>query len=256
MSYLIFNQEINNQKPNTIRNKSLSCPFCNEEQLSNVVETFKTQKLVENKYPTIKDADMFVLIETNTCEKNLFNYTREEYTNILSFNVQKWLEYKRNNKYQDAILFKNYGPLSGGSIKHEHMQIIAFKNNQVDENVRLENLLGVEVLREKGLCITISDQPINNYLEYNLEFTLDNVDVLAKYLMLAIKYLKSKYKLIDFSYNLFFYQIDERLFVKVISRYATSPLYIGFKLQQCYSKEQLSGFKHNLLNYIEENNGN
>ncbi len=62
MSYLIFNQSVSNKKPNTIRNKEISCPFCNRDNLSNILVEENEMIMVENKYPTIKDADMYVLI--------------------------------------------------------------------------------------------------------------------------------------------------------------------------------------------------
>ncbi len=252
MSYLVFNPKISSQKPNTIRNKAIECPFCDRKNLANIIKEEGDILLVENKYPTIEEAEMFVVIETKTCKRDVFNYTIDEYEKILSFIINEWLNLKHSGQYVDVIAHKNYGPLSGGSVKHEHMQIVGFHETTVYEQLSVRNLEGIEVLNDE-VTITISDLPINNFLEFNLEFNLNRIDKLAEYLQLVIKYLKSNYKLAEFSYNLFFYEFNNRLFVKVLSRYAMSPLYLGFDLKQCYKNRDLFEFKEDLIKYIDEN---
>lgn len=252
MSYIIFNKKISEQKPNTIRNKKVECPFCKRDKLARALAQNGECLLIENKYPAIKDTDMYVLIESATCEQNIFTYSSEQYAEILTFVITNWLKMKKQAKYQDVVLLKNCGPLSGGSIKHEHMQILAFKKQSVYQQLEIKHLLGLEVLTD-DITIRISDFPLNNYLEINLEFTLKQIQKLAIYLQITIKYLASIYKLEEFSYNLFFYEMKGRLFVKLVSRYAMSPIFLGFKLQQCYDQEQLLEFKDDLLEYIETN---
>lgn len=130
MSYLIFNQKISNKKPNTIRNKEIICPFCNRQLLAKIHSQVDDVLLVANKFPTIAKADMFVVVETKTCQEDVFNYSCDKYTKILEFAIDNWLHLKNDPDYVEAILHKNYGPLSGGSIKHEHMQIVGFKKKK------------------------------------------------------------------------------------------------------------------------------
>ncbi len=252
MEYITFNTKIQAMKPNTIRNKEIFCPFCDYEHKENIISNKDDIIRVKNMFPTLSDTDMSVIIESNECQKNAFNYSIKQYSNILNFVVSEWIQEIDSKKYKYVILFKNYGPLSGGSIEHEHMQIIGFYKNQVGQDVKLEHLLGKEIINDE-VVIYISDKPFNNFLEYNIEFNLDQFEKLALYLKLLLGYLKYNYKLPEFSYNLFFYQIEGRLFVKIVQRYATSPLNIGFNIKQNYNQENLTYIIENTQKYIKEN---
>ncbi len=252
MHYITFNTKIQAMKPNTIRNKETFCPFCDYEHEENVIQKSGDITRVKNMFPTLSNADMSVIIENNECTKNAFNYKIVEYSKILKFAVSQWLDDAQSSKYESAILFKNYGPLSGGSIKHEHMQIIGFYDKDATLDIKLEHVLG-RIIVEDEVKVYASDKPFNNFLEYNIEFNSEQFFKLAVYLKLILRYLKKNYKLQEFSYNLFFYQFGERLFVKIIQRYATSPLNIGFNIKQNYSEQNLAIIVQNTQKYIKEN---
>lgn len=109
------------QKPETIRHKEESCPFCDREHLTGVIETEGDMVFLRNKYNVIEGADQFVLIEGRECHSDMPSYTKEHMHALIRFGLRMWQQLKESGRYEAVLFFKNYGPLSGGTIRHPHM---------------------------------------------------------------------------------------------------------------------------------------
>ena len=85
---LYFLNDIGKQKPESIRNRSAACPFCDKEQLTNILATDGSIIWLKNKFPTLQDTFQTVLIETDNCEDHIATYTEERRICICNF-IQK-----------------------------------------------------------------------------------------------------------------------------------------------------------------------
>ena len=57
-----------------------------------------------------------------------------------------------------------------------------------------------------------------------------NVDVLADFLQIGVHYLMNYFRKNLSSYNIFFYHNDEKIFAKIMPRFATSPYFVGYNV--------------------------
>src|SRR5690554_5579587 len=119
-SPLQFNTQIGHQKPESIINKDTKCPFCDRENLKDILEERWPFLLIKNKYPVLQDTFQTVLIETIGCQGDLSNYPKNHLYPLISFGIEKWLEMENSGDFKSVIFFKNHGPKSGGSIFHPH----------------------------------------------------------------------------------------------------------------------------------------
>jgi len=230
---LHFNHAIARTKPNSVHRQS-ACPFCDRESLTGILDTRDTMILLKNKYPVLKDAYQTVLIETDQCDSELSEYPLPHLCNLISFGVEKWLDMEASGHYRSVIFFKNHGPLSGGSIRHPHMQIVGLDNVDYRENLRDEYFDGTEIDFTNGVSFNLSTKPMIGFTEFNVIIDdLDRLDAAARYIQITAHYLLNHFngKGCD-SYNLFFYHWKEKIMVKVVPRYPTTPLFVGYGLRQ------------------------
>lgn len=231
-SILLFDQAIAKQKPNSIHRNS-PCPFCRPEELARILEVRGSMMLVENKYPVLQDAYQTVLIETDECQSELSEYPPPHLYQLIRFGVEKWMEMENNAAFRSALFFKNHGPLSGGSIRHPHMQIIGLKTIDYRENLRDEYFEGETIHRENGVAFNVSTRPMIGMTEFNVILEdLEAIDRAARLIQIAAHYTLHHYHGGTSSYNLFFYRWSETIIAKIVPRFATSPLYVGYKLRQ------------------------
>ncbi len=234
-----FNNKENKKKPITINNKNVKCPFCNLEIGENVYDISGPYKWIKNKYNSLKDADMTLIIETENCGSDLGDYSDEYASALLKFALEKYELMKAKNKYQSVTLFKNYGYLSGGSLEHPHLQIVGLKKHNAMDEINPDNLDGYLVF-DQEIKMTLSKEPVTNFVEYNFHFEMDQIDYLAKYLQKFVKSQRIQNPFPNYSYNLFLYEIDGNKTLKFTPRYPVSPYYIGYKLQQVLSSEEMN----------------
>lgn len=235
--YINYNYKKAVKKPNTIE-KNDFCPFCKVDKLTNIIYQQEGRILLENKFKTIKDAEQFVIIETNLCNKNMLNYTKKEMFLVINFAISNWIKLSSSGKYKSVILFKNHGKLSGGSIKHSHMQIIGFNNLNYIENINKEYFYGSTIFKNSNLIINISNTPKITSTEFNI-IIIDKINNynheliisdLAKSIQLLIKYICEDFYIKCESFNIFFYEFKNKIICKIIPRFITSPIYIGYNL--------------------------
>ena len=147
------------QKPETIRHKEESCPFCDREHLTGVIETEGDMVFLRNKYNVIEGADQFVLIEGRVCHSDMPSYTKEHMHALIRFGLRMWQRLKESGRYEAVLFFKNYGPLSGGTIRHPHMQLIGLPRVKKELLCRPEEFEGPVIHERDGVTLNVSDVP-------------------------------------------------------------------------------------------------
>ncbi|GIN85327.1 DUF4931 domain-containing protein [Heyndrickxia sporothermodurans] len=232
-THLQFLQTIGSKKPKTINNQVASCPFCQVDQLENILVEKGSIILLKNKFPTLKDTFQTVLIETDDCQSEFSLYPKEHLYRLMDFAVSQWLQMSKSGEYQSVLLFKNHGPLSGGTIRHPHMQIVGLKYVDYRENIKENDFVGVEIASKRSVEFNISSEPRMGFYEYNVNLTnLEDLSIMADYIQMAAHYILNHNRFKCESYNLFFYQLHNRISCKIIPRYATTPLFIGYSIPQ------------------------
>lgn len=249
MNTIYFNRKINMNKPSTIKQPNISCPFCDRSQLKEIVCERDDMLLVKNKFGTLKDANMLVLIETNVCDSNIHLYTIDKLTKLLEFAITKWKQYEDSDKYTSVGLFKNKGLHSSGTIKHPHMQIIGFKDQDCYEHISVANLQGYEINID-GLEFNLSTLPKTSFLEYNIKFD-DDFEKLARTVNLITNYIEEVYIGDASSYNFFFYNLEGSRYLKIVPRYPTSAINIGYGIVQIYDQHELANYAKSILAFYK-----
>jgi len=230
---LHFNQAIARTKPNSVHRQS-ACPFCDRDSLTDILATKGTMILLKNKYPVLKDAFQTVLIETDQCDSELSEYPLPHLFDLIQFGVEKWLEMEESGNYRSVIFFKNHGPLSGGSIRHPHMQIVGLENVDYRDNLHDEYFMGTEIHSVDGVSFNLSTKPMIGFTEFNVVISdLKKLDQAARYIQMTAHYILNHFNNKGCnSYNLFFYHWKEKVMVKIVPRYPTTPLFVGYGLRQ------------------------
>ncbi|MDR7072971.1 DUF4931 domain-containing protein [Fictibacillus barbaricus] len=230
---LTFFTDVGAQKPNSIRNKETPCPFCRIDLLEEVLDQDGSIILVKNKYTVLDNAFQTVLIETDECEGELSTYPKEHLYKVIHFGLQHWNQMMNSGKYRSVMFFKNHGPLSGGTIRHPHMQIIGLDDVDCLHNFSESQFEGIPILEEAGVKFTVSTEPRVGFYELNVVWEKDaELSLYAECIQNAAHFILHHFSKNSTSYNLFFYKKHETTYCKIMPRYITSPLYMGFGVQQ------------------------
>ncbi|AQX55437.1 DUF4931 domain-containing protein [Priestia flexa] len=249
-SHLFFNSAIGSQKPETIVNRQNPCPFCDVDSLTGIIEKEDSIIWLENKYPVLQNAYQTVIIETDQCQSELSEYPKEHLYKLFSFVTTRWLQMIESKKYESVLFFKNHGPMSGGSLRHPHMQIIGLKTFDTSSNITDAHFEGISIQQNKDVEFNLSTKPRMGFFEFNI--VTSNIEEhnkeVADYIQAATHYLLNHFHRSCTSYNLFFYQLDDgRSACKVIPRFATSPLFVGYGIPQVSNKiEEIAKQVHSL----------
>ncbi|MBP2626951.1 MAG: hypothetical protein H6Q68_1662 [Firmicutes bacterium] len=236
-NYLIFDADIGKNKPENIVNADATCPFCSREQLTDIIASDGPILLVKNKYPVLMDTFQTVLIETYECNAELSTYSKEHLYKVIGFGVKKWQEMVQSGEFTSVIFYKNYGPYSGGTIRHPHMQIVGLKDIDYTEYISDESFQGFVIHQQNGAELNLAKAPKNGFFEFNVGLdNLKSLNQMADYIQIVIHYLLHHFHRNCKSYNLFFYQVAGRIWAKVMPRFVTSPLFIGYSLPQVSSR--------------------
>ncbi len=237
---LIFNTAINAVKYAQAPKNSQVCPFCDTEHLTDIFRIDGHKIWLKNKFPTIEHSLMTVIIESDEHLGDISTYHLEENREIFRFAFDCWDELISSGNYRSVLMFKNFGPHSGGTLRHPHLQIVGLEEADGYEQIAAENFTGVEI-HQNGVEITLSTRPIMGFVEFNVIISdLDNVEQLADHVHTITNYLVNDYMngRCD-SYNLFFHHFDNRYICKIVPRFITSPYYIGYKIPQVNKREKL-----------------
>ena len=231
--YLKFISEISKNKPNSWNNKKTICPFCHRETLVDIIDSDGPLLLLKNKYQTLEDALLLVIIETYDCDKDMSMYSKEEMLSLIKFSINHWMKLESNDDYKSVLFFKNFGPHSGGSISHSHMQLSALKNVNYRDQLDDKYFEGDIIHKTNNCTVNISKEPINCFTEFNVIIeSLDHLDEFADNIQKIVKYILNDYYAPCDSYNLFFYDWKGKIICKIAPRFVTSPFLLGFSLKQ------------------------
>ena len=235
MNIIDFDTHIGRQKPNSLLRRE-SCPFCDREHLTDIIAEENGMILLKNKYNVIVGADQFVLIEGRECETDMPDYSSEKMRQLISFGFRHWQKLLHSGRYEEVLFFKNFGPLSGGTIRHPHMQLVGFPKLDKTCLYRPEYFEGPLIAERNGVTLRLSSQPRVGFWEINLQMETperpESLVTLADFIQLSVDYFMNHFTRRGQSYNIFFYhEGDRKIMVKILPRYATSPLYIGYGIR-------------------------
>lgn len=226
-----FNTDIGKTKPENIVHTENACPFCDVEHLTNIFDTDGDIIFLKNKYPVIEGADLFVLIEGSSCDDDMPSYSREHMRRVIEMGLKHWRELLNCGKYEEVLFFKNFGPMSGGTIKHPHMQIVAFPKLKSELLFDERELRGLVIFEKNGVELNVSNFPRVGFGELNIVFERGgSVETLADFLQIGVHYLMNYFRKNLSSYNIFFYHSGEKIFAKMMPRFATSPYFVGYNV--------------------------
>ena len=231
--HLVFDTQIGGTKPVTVIDTGHKCPFCCRDELEGIIAEDGPIFLIVNKYPVLQDTFQTVLVETDDCNSELSLYPKDHLHRVIRFGTEKWLSMIAGGEFASVLFFKNHGPNSGGTIRHPHMQIVGLRHLDYTADIPPACLKGVVISRDGGVELTIADQPLVGFIELNLRLaSLVHLDRLADYLQICAHYLLNHFNRHCNSYNIFFYHIDGQITAKVMPRFVTSPIFIGYGIPQ------------------------
>ncbi|WP_093794171.1 DUF4931 domain-containing protein [Sporomusa acidovorans] len=231
--HLVFDTKIGGTKPVTVVDTGHKCPFCCRDELEGIIAEDGPILLIANKYPVLRDTFPTVLIETDDCASELSLYPRDHLHRVIRFGSEKWLDMIAGGEFASVLFFKNHGPSSGGTIRHPHMQIIGLRHVDYTANIPPVSLEGIVISRDGGVELAIADKPLVGFVELNLKLAnLGQIDRLADYLQICAHYFLHNFNRHCNSYNIFFYHIDGQITAKVMPRFVTSPIFVGYAIPQ------------------------
>ena len=228
-----FDTTVGSTKPVTlIDNRHDACPFCDVEHLTDIIDTDGDIIFLKNKYNVVVGADQFVLIEGRQCGVDMPEYSHEHMVRVLAMGIKHWRQLIECGRYEEVLFFKNFGPLSGGTIKHPHMQLVAFPKLRADLLFDPEELSGLVIRQKDGVELNISTCPRVGFGELNIVTTFDApLDPTAEFIQAGVHYLMHYFRKNLSSYNIFFYHRGENVYAKMIPRFATSPYFVGYNIK-------------------------
>lgn len=231
MNLIGFDMAIGRQKPENVIHTDAFCPFCHRETLTDIIDAEGEFLFLKNKYNVMQGTDQFVLIESTQHLADIPDYSRAKMRRLLRFGVRHWRALQATGKYEDVVFFKNHGPLSGGTIRHPHMQIVGFPKLNPALTYSAADFQGIPIAKQAGVCLNLSLYPRVGFGEFNIVAQEENLDTIADFIHIAVDFLMRHAGPNFTSYNLFFYQTPAGMRVKVMPRFATSPLYIGYNIR-------------------------
>lgn len=232
-THLVFDTKIGSTKPVTVVDKGHKCPFCCRDELEGIIAEDGPILLLANKYPVLQDTVQTVLIETDDCASELSLYPKDHLHRVIRFGTEKWLDMIAGGEFASVLFFKNHGPCSGGSIRHPHMQIVGLRHLDYTANIPQASLEGIVISRNGDVELNIADKPLVGFVEINIKLAdLGQIDRLADYLQICAHYFLHHFNRQCNSYNIFFYYIGGQITAKIMPRFVTSPIYIGYAIPQ------------------------
>ena len=239
---LIFHLQVARKKPENIRHPKGYCPFCDRKNLTNILDKDGDCIWLVNKIRTLQDTMQTIIIESKDHLGDQSNYSQLENRKIIKYVLECWQKMINQNKYKSVLLYKNFGPRSGGSLRHPHFQIVGLDKKDGYANISSKNFQGVDVVSKNNVQLNISRYPLKGFVEFNVQMSQDgDVATFADYIQSTVKFILSD----DFyyghydSYNLFFYNIDQKIECKIMPRYVASPYFIGYQISQVNNEESL-----------------
>ena len=186
-----FNTDVGKTKPENIVHTENACPFCDVEHLTNILDTDGDIIFLKNKYPVIEGADLFVLIEGRECDIDMPAYSRAHMRRVIEMGLKHWRQLLNCGKYEEVLFFKNFGPMSGGTIKHPHMQIVGFPKLNSALLFEEKELRGLVIAEKNGVELNVSNFPRVGFGELNVVVERGgSIETLADFLQIGVHYIQ------------------------------------------------------------------
>jgi hypothetical protein len=114
------------------------------------------------------------------------------------------------------------------------MQIIGLENIDYRQNILLSHFHGLPVHRENQVELNMSTRPLAGFYEFNLLMDSPrSLRTMALLIQKTVHYLLHVFRNGSCnSYNFFFYHIDGVFCCKIIPRYITTPIFMGYLIPQ------------------------
>ena len=191
--------------------------------------------LLKNKYPVLENAYQTVLIETDDCHGELSTYSKEHLHRLMSLASSIGLSYGGNWTLSIGDFFqKSWTIIRRYASAHPHMQIIGLDDIDYKENVTHEMFEGIVIEEKDGSSVYAFDKTdVLAFMNLILKWMILAIRKrFRSYLQMAVHYILNHFPFKATSYNLFFHHIDNKIYAKVVSRFVTTPLYIGYGIPQ------------------------
>lgn len=270
---LVFRGDKAQGKPENIRNVNGWCPFCHPEQLTDIFRREGDLIWLMNKYRTIEDTVQTIIVESSDHAGDPSNYSADEMRRILRFSVDCWHEMRLTGRYDDVLMFKNFGPLSGGSLRHPHLQIVGLERCAGTPRPIETMLSGAEAWSSPCARALVAAHPLVGPDELTLVANdgrdPSSLAELADLIRAAVTYVLDTYRGGRCgSYNLFFYEDEAawctpsgpavagtaeaqaRIVCRVVPRWPVSPYQIGYGITQVSSAVELTRIASELHPYV------
>lgn len=226
-----FNTDVGKNKPENMRNKNNACPFCDVEHLTNIIDVDEDIIFLKNKYIVVENSEQFVLIEGKECKIDMPGYSKNHMRRVIKMGVKHWKNLLDSGKFEEVLFFKNFGPMSGGTIRHPHMQIVAFPKLKSELLFDIEELRGLVIAQENDVELNISNCPRVGFGELNvIADDCKSLDTFADFLQIGVHYIMNFFRKNLDSYNIFFYHRDKKIYAKIMPRVVTSPYFVGYNI--------------------------
>lgn len=252
---LEYNLDLGKTKPDTVHRDEKYCPFCDVAHLKNVMEKRGPMIWLENAYPALKDSWQTLIIESDDCDGEFSSYTPEYALKLIEFGLEKWQQVKDMGKFRSVVFYRNHGYMAGGTIHHPHSQIVGFKDYDYHQDIKPFHFVGPSIIEEDGLTVNLSQRPIIGFYEVNLILKdRGKLGKFVRYMQLTADYFMHSFVSFNDSYNIFFYDFpaDDALYVKIIPRFLTNPLYVGYMIPQIANGGHSARFIHALQQRLHE----
>ncbi len=226
-----FNTDVGKTKPENNVHLENACPFCDVANLTDIIDTDDDIIFLKNKYLVVEGTDQFVLIEGRDCDIDMPSYSREKMRRVIKMGLKYWRKLLDCGKYEEVLFFKNFGPMSGGTIRHPHMQLVGFPKLNSELLFDTAELRGLVIARQNNVELNVSTCPRVGFGELNV--VVENGgshDTLADFLQIGVHYLMNYFRKNLTSYNIFFYRRAGIIYAKIMPRFATSPYFVGYNI--------------------------
>ena len=226
-----FNTDVGKTKPENIVHPDNACPFCDVANLTGIIDTDGDIIFLKNKYIVVETSDQFVLIEGSECEVDMPNYSREKMRRVIKMGLKHWRQLLDCGKYEEVLFFKNFGPMSGGTIRHPHMQLVGIPKLNSELLFDPAELRGIVIARQDNVELNVSNCPRVGFGELNVVVEEGGShDTLADFVQIGVHYLTNFFRKNLHSYNIFFYHRAGIIYAKIMPRLATSPYFVGYNI--------------------------
>lgn len=190
---------------------------------------------LHNKFPTLKDTLQTVLIESSQHDGDISNYSQQHNRELMAFAMACFRKMLADPQFKSVVCYKNFGPNSGGSLSHPHMQIVGFEKEDAYKYIHPNNFEGYTAFEDDNVEVNVADHPVQGYIEFNANLRQDaGLNLWADWIQVIAKFILTQMfnGRVD-SYNLFFYpRQDGGICAKLVNRFSAPPYFVGYKLSQ------------------------